>query len=37
MQVLDKGLRTGDITQADMQLSAQGTDAVLQALDELGN
>ena len=39
MQVLDKGLRTGDIMQADMQLvgtSAMG-DGVLQALDELGN
>ncbi|MED5323808.1 MAG: isocitrate/isopropylmalate family dehydrogenase, partial [Pseudomonadota bacterium] len=39
MQVLDKGFRTGDIMQADMQLvctSAMG-DAVLQALDELGN
>ena len=39
MQVLDKGLRTGDIMQADMQLvgtSAMG-DAVLQALNELGN
>ncbi|MEC7234856.1 MAG: isocitrate/isopropylmalate family dehydrogenase, partial [Pseudomonadota bacterium] len=39
MQVLGKGFRTGDIMQADMQLvgtSAMG-DAVLQALDELGN
>ena len=39
MQVLDTGLRTGDIMQADMQLvgtSAMG-DAVLHALDELGN
>ena len=39
MQVLDKGFRTGDIMQADMQVvgtSAMG-DAVLQALDELGN
>jgi 3-isopropylmalate dehydrogenase len=39
MQVLDKGFRTGDIMQGQMQLvgtSAMG-DAVLQALDELGN
>ena len=39
MQVLDKGFRTGDIMQAGVQLvgtSAMG-DAVLQALDELGN
>ena len=39
MQVLDKGFRTGDIMQGQMQLVGTSTmgDAVLQALDELGN